>query len=122
MTRAVSTVSQRLSGELMDVQENELPYGIRYRLAGGPSGDLTSEIYEQLKDPDKEHDHDAEVSADALESLLLAMACEGIYLRSDRMVSAIKTAVDAIAQNLDDSPSVQDDHPFDEVDAHEASG
>jgi len=106
----------------MDIQENDLPYGIRYRLAGGPPGELTSELYEQLKHPDLEHDHDAEVSADALESLLLAMACEGIYLRSDRMVAAIKTAVEAISNNMSEPDDHQCDHPFDAVDNHDAVG
>lgn len=75
-----------------------LDYGIRIEVAAG-SGHITSELRTEFDDPD--HPDQASPHADALESFLCALACEGIDLDDSRVTRALNTTVEAIANNLE---------------------
>jgi hypothetical protein len=79
-----------------------LPFGIKIRAANG-GGAIVSNLLDQfvLEDDDEETKEKAETASDALESFLLAMACEGVDLTSPRIKAALKNAVESIANNFD---------------------
>jgi hypothetical protein len=76
----------------------KLPFGIVIESSNGASH-ISSDLLSQFQDEDLLEDSRPQVAADALESLLLAMASEGIDVHSDKMQRAITTAVESIANN-----------------------
>lgn len=72
------------------------------------AGNITSQLKEQFLDEEEDgavmrqfvDNERAEASADALEALILAHACAGIDISSAAYQEGLKTAVEAIANNL----------------------
>lgn len=65
------------------------------RLDGNGSGAIESD----LKDYDEDSD-DYNSAIDGVESLLLAHACAGVDIQSQAYIEGLKTAIEAIANNL----------------------
>lgn len=82
-------------------------YGITIRLEDGNTegqpgcGTITSEL--KAAEEDAEEDAEAarfHAAMDGLESLILAHACAGMDVQSPAYIEGIKTAVEAISNNL----------------------
>ena len=65
-------------------------------------GVISSDLHSHLVDAGDSEQMQAqcEAAADALESLILAHAVSGLDIASDSYVNGVKTAVEAIANNL----------------------
>ena len=70
------------------------------KVNGSVSGAITSDLHAMFHDPDLESDVEGDAAADALESFILAMACQDIDIESPDFLCAIETAVEAIGNNL----------------------
>lgn len=79
-----------------------LPFGIEIRCNPGAGGSLDSELVEEFSKCGygKEADAMAKASANAIESLLLALACAGVDLSTPAISSAIEVAVEKVASEL----------------------
>lgn len=79
-------------------------YGIEivFKTKKRGSGVISSDLHSQLVDPDDEqHIQDQySAAADALESMILGHALAGVDVAAPAYVEGIKTAVQAIANNL----------------------
>lgn len=77
------------------------PSIIQIDVSGDGGAAISSELVDLLSDgtPDVK----AKVAADAIESLLLAMAAEGINMEDARIARAIGTAIESIGNNMDAS-------------------
>jgi pyridoxine 5'-phosphate synthase PdxJ len=77
----------------------EIPeYGITVTVSTSTRGTIVSELSKELTTD--EGDLEGKASADALEALILAHACAGIDVSLDSYVHGLRTAVEAIANNL----------------------
>lgn len=78
-----------------------LPYSINVDAEQG-GGSITSDLARQFlpETPNEIEEAEAEGAAHALESFLLALGCEGVNLDDQKVQRALKTAVDAIGNNL----------------------
>jgi hypothetical protein len=77
----------------------EIPeYGITVTVSTSTRGTIVSELSKELA-PDGD-DLEGKASADALEALILAHACAGMDVSLDSYVHGLRTAVEAIANNL----------------------
>lgn len=81
-----------------------LPFGIQITLDGKGSGNIRSDLRVALT-----NDEDSPTvrlltlaSCDALESLLLALACAGVNLSTPTAYAAVNASIEAIGQNLYD--------------------
>lgn len=79
-----------------------LPYGIEVATDGSGSGQVSGKLCEQFAEAEKEPSAVAVRAADAIEALLLALACEGVDLGTPEVESAVRTAVESVANNLED--------------------
>lgn len=80
----------------------DLPFGISLKVEDdGSSGGISSGLAQCFSDEDGYVDEKGQAAADAIESFLLAMACNGVDLSQAEIVSALETAVDSIGQNMD---------------------
>jgi hypothetical protein len=79
-----------------------LPFGIVIRISEGVAVLERSALRREFLDPDDDPQAEqaAELAADCVESLLLALAAEGIPLESAAACRAIECAAEAIANNL----------------------
>lgn len=76
----------------------QLPFGIRITVDPSGNGELESNLFHEFLDYDGLiEDAAARAAADAMESLLLAMACAGIDLEMAAFKEAIQTAVESMA-------------------------
>lgn len=68
----------------------------------GNGGAISSDLHAMFHDPELGEGQDdiADAAADALESFILALACEKVDIESPAFLCALETAVDAIANNL----------------------
>jgi hypothetical protein len=85
----------------MPVDRVVLPFGIVVEAHEG-SASITSLLADQFADPadDETSAQAGKASADAIESLLMALAAEGVDIHTNQFSRAITTAVEAIANNL----------------------
>ena len=86
------------------MKEYRIPqYGITVRVEdkiGGKVGEIESRLKEQLIDPDPDQSNDsANAQADAIESFILALACEGYDVSEPRFVYALQSSLEAITNN-----------------------
>lgn len=85
-------------------------HGIVVTLDFNEGGTISSNLHAMFKDPDlPENDSFHEVSnaaADALESFILALACEGVDIESPSFLCALETSVQNIANNLPDKEQI----------------
>ena len=77
-----------------------LPFGVNLQITSDGAGQMSSELAKQFSLEDGSIDDKGEASADALEALLLSMGCAGVDLDDPKILSALKSAVDQIDQNL----------------------
>jgi len=79
-----------------------LPYGIVVHTYGN-EGAIQSMLEEQFADDeDSEKETEAkELAAYVVESLLLALSCEGVNVNTPQFASAIKTAAESIVNYMD---------------------
>lgn len=84
------------------IQLLRLPFGIVVRISDGIAVLERSDLRREFVDPDDDPQAEqaGELAADCLESLLLALAAEGIALDSLAAHRAIECAAEAIANNL----------------------
>lgn len=82
-----------------------LPFSTRLCLDGEGGGTVSSELVQEFADQDVPGNTYAKVAADALESLLLALACAGVDMSQPKIETAVINAVEAISQNLGDEPA-----------------
>lgn len=66
---------------------------------GAKKGEMDGSIKSDLVEPHGEKD-DLDAAYDAIESLVLACACEGIDISTPAFECAIETAVDAVTNHL----------------------
>jgi len=64
-------------------------FAVRVTLTDGSGGTITSDLRQ----------HVGKRSADAIESLILALACSGIAIDSEQFQAAVVVAVDAISNH-----------------------
>lgn len=74
-----------------------LPFLTRVVVQNG--GHIKSSLIEQFRDPEDPDDPRPKAAADAVESFILALACEGVDVTSPRFGRALHTAVESIVQN-----------------------
>lgn len=91
-----------VSSDSSKPQSFELPYGITVDTNGDGGVSMSSSLVDQFKLDDLPPGPRAEASADAVESLLQALAGAGVDLNSPQIHEALTTAVEAIAGNLPD--------------------
>lgn len=80
----------------------ELPFGIEVVVnngSGSVCSDLKEEGYLWEKGEGKVAKARAEGAADAIESLLLALACAGVNIQTKQFAEALELTVDSLAQN-----------------------
>lgn len=78
-----------------------LPFGIRITVDPSGDGELESNLFQEFREDDEpSEDAVARAGADAMEGLLLALACAGIDLETAACREAIVTAVESFAQPL----------------------
>lgn len=77
-----------------------LPFDITVSTTGDGAGQIASDLHKQFADPDGKECLKAQASSDALEAMILAMACEGIDLGTPEMKRALQTCVDAVGSAL----------------------
>jgi hypothetical protein len=78
-----------------------LPFGLSIIIYPSGDGALVGSLLAQLQDAgDSPNDKAPAAAAAAMESLLLALACEGCELEAPRLKAAIETAVEAVANKL----------------------
>lgn len=80
-----------------------LPYGIEIECSIGEGGTLDSKLKEELTCEDENDELSkalANGSVNAIESLLLAMACAGVDLSTPEVAAAIKGAVEKVANEI----------------------
>lgn len=79
----------------------ELPFGINIAVYPSGGGSLESNLVDELRNyDDPKKDALARAAADAIESLLLALACAGFDLETAACKEAIATAVESAANRL----------------------
>lgn len=85
--------------ELIEVIDDDviLPYSIDISTAGN-GGAISSDLLDEIGGEDN---YAAVAAANAIESLLLALACEGVDVHTRKFSNAITTTVEAIANNLE---------------------
>ena len=66
-----------------------LPFGVTCKVSAGNHGEIKSELKK----------HISRKRADALESFLLALACEGVSIGDTRIVRALETCVESISNH-----------------------
>ena len=69
---------------------------IKIALDGEGNGEITSDLH---MDEDNDEDETYNSAIDGLEALVLAQACAGLNVTSQKYAEALETAVDAIANN-----------------------
>ena len=69
---------------------------VKIVLDGEGNGDITSDLH---MDEDNDEDETYNSAIDGLEALVLAQACVGLDVTSEKYVKALETAVEAIANN-----------------------
>ena len=78
-----------------------LPFGVRITVDHSGNGELESNLFHEFMDYDgPTGDAVARAAADAMESLLLAMACAGIELEMAAFKEEIQSAVESMASQL----------------------
>jgi len=78
-----------------------LPYGISITVYASGAASLAGNLaLEFLDGSDPSNDEPAHVAADAIESVLLALAAAGVDLETAACKEAIETAVEAVAARL----------------------
>jgi hypothetical protein len=82
------------------LRQMHLPYGICIEVDPLGHGARLSGSRLRWELSESEDDEHARVAADALESLLLALAAAGLPLDTPEAVQAVESAVEAIAQQL----------------------
>ena len=79
----------------------QLPFGIRITVDPSGNGELESNLFHEFRDYDQPSDDAAaRAGADAMEGLLLALACAGIDLETAACKEAILTAVESFANDF----------------------
>lgn len=79
----------------------ELPFDINITVHPAGGGSVESNLLDELRDyDDPKEDAVARAAADAMESLLLALACAGFDLETAACKEAIATAVESAANRL----------------------
>ena len=63
----------------------------------GGSGTINSDLVDTVINAD---DKEWETAMDAIESLILALACSGADIESPRFLEGLETAIDGIANNI----------------------
>lgn len=66
---------------------------------------MTGRVFSNLRDTDSDAvgvDDPFNAAVDGMESLLLAMACQGVDLETDAMSESIQTAIDSISNEYGD--------------------
>ncbi|WP_166256066.1 hypothetical protein [Marinobacter salicampi] len=76
----------------------DLPFGIRIQTTTDGASQISSTLSEQFT-LDGNLDEKGKAYADALEALLVSLACAGVDLDNPKVNSALKTAVEQIAQH-----------------------
>lgn len=85
--------------DVESIIDTSLPFGIEYSVNGGCAS-LTSLLSVQFT-LDGELDEVGKATADAMESLLLAMVAEGIDIRRPKFARAITSAVEFVSNKLE---------------------
>lgn len=97
-----STAAKPLKGQDSE-RKYLLPYGIEIECSIGEGGTLNSKLHEELTCDDANDELSkalANGSVNALESLLLALACAGVDLSTPEVATAIKTTVEKVANEV----------------------
>lgn len=90
----------------MSAQTTGMPFGITIERDSNGSVTLSSELIQQFtEDQERPAGPVAKASADAIESLLMAMAGEGFDMTDSRLWRALEASVEGIANNMDDEPA-----------------
>ena len=100
-TREMASDVFGISVVLNDPEERELDVtdSLEYQYGGGR---ITSDLHTHFHDPDLINELDAvgDAAADALESFILALACEGYDIKAPAFSCALEIAAETIANNL----------------------
>lgn len=83
-----------------EAKSYSLPFGVNLQISSDGAVQMSSELAKQFSLEDGSIEKRGEDSADALEALLYSMGCAGVDLDDPKIVSAFKSAVDQIGQNL----------------------
>jgi hypothetical protein len=73
-------------------------YGITVKVMG-PSGTIESELKKELIGDDPSNDPELLAVVDALESLILAHACQGLDISSPAYVAGIESSLEALGNH-----------------------
>ena len=91
--------------EVTDTKVTKLPFGMVISVTG-KGATMSSELVQEFADQDTEGPSYAKTAANAMESLLVALAAAGVDMADPRIAEAVNNAVEAVSQNLDDEPEV----------------